>query len=101
MSKVSVWARIPLKPGVREEAAEVLKWAISNTLSEEGTLQYILLEDAKDPDALFFYELYTDGDALAAHGGADWFKELGPKLAPFLAGAPTLQFLTPLAGKGL
>ena len=39
MSKVSVWARIPLKPGVREEAAEVLKWAISNTLSEPGTLR--------------------------------------------------------------
>ncbi|HAP76838.1 MAG TPA: antibiotic biosynthesis monooxygenase [Acidimicrobiaceae bacterium] len=101
MSKLSVWARIPVQPGKRDAAVEVLKGAIANTRSEDGTELYILLADPKDPDALFMYELYTDNDALVAHSSADWFKALGPQLGPLLAGAPSLQFLEPLDGKGL
>lgn len=101
MSKRGVWARIPVQPGKRDETAELLRGAIANTKSEDGTLIYILHEDPKDPDALFMYELYTGDDALAAHMGADWFKALGPSLMPLLAGAPTLQMLTPIDGKGL
>ena len=101
MSKVAMWVRLPLKPGVRAEAASAFQVAVDNVQSEAGTLVYILHEEAADPDALFVYELYTGQDALAAHSGADWFKSFGPSLAPFMAGRPEMHFLAPLTGKGL
>ena len=68
---------------------------------ETGTLTYIVLEDAADPDAIFVFELYADSDALGAHGGSEWFKEFGPKLAAFIDGKPEMRFLNPLMGKGV
>lgn len=101
MSKVAVWARIPVQPDKRDEAIGVLKGAIANTRSEDGTEIYILHADPNDPDALLMYELYTDNDALTAHSSAGWFKAMFPQLGPLLGGAPTLQILEPLDGKGL
>ena len=101
MSKVAMWVRLPLKPGVRAEAATAFQVAVDNVQSEDGTLVYILHEEEADPDALFVYELYTGQDALIAHSSAEWFKAFGPSLAPFMAGRPEMHFLAPLTGKGL
>ncbi len=101
MSKVAVWVRLPLKPGVRAEAAQAFQVAVDNVQSEDGTLVYILHEEEADPDALFVYELYTEQAALIAHSSADWFKAFGPSLAPFMAGRPEMHFLAPVTGKGL
>lgn len=101
MSKLAVIATIPVKPGAKEQAVELLKGAIANTRTEDGTLTYILHEDPKSPDTLVMYELYSGQGALDAHMSADWFKALGPALMGVLGGAPTLQVLTPLDGKGL
>ncbi|MCO5328939.1 MAG: antibiotic biosynthesis monooxygenase [Ilumatobacteraceae bacterium] len=101
MSKVAMWVRLPLKPGVRDEAAAAFQTAVDNVQSEDGTLLYILHAEDADADALFVYELYTGQDALVAHSSADWFKAFGPTLAPFMAGRPEMHFLAPLTGKGL
>lgn len=101
MSKVSVWVKLELQPGKREEAIATIQEAIDNTMAEDGTELYILHTDGNDENVLYFYEKYVDGDALAAHGGSEWFKAFGPKLGPFLAGRPSMQFLTPVSGKGL
>jgi quinol monooxygenase YgiN len=101
MSKVSMWVKLPIKEGKREEAKAIIGEALANVQSEPGTLLYILHEDGRDENVLYFYELYTDGDALAAHGASDWFKEFGPKLGPVLAGRPEMQMITPVGGKGL
>lgn len=101
MSKVAIWARIPLKPGVRQEAAKALQVAIDAAHDEEGTLLYILHEDGADPDALFFYDLYADSDALTAHSVGEGMKAMGPILKEYGAGRAEMQILTPLIGKGL
>ena len=102
MSKVSVWAKIPLQPGKRDEAVAVLsEHAIANVQGEAGTLTYILHVDPKDDSALYFYELYADSDALATHGSSDGMKALGGLLAGLVSGRPELTFLEPVAGKGL
>lgn len=101
MSKVAVWVRLPLKPGVRADAAAAFQTAVDNVMSEDGTIIYILHEEAADPDALFVYELYAGQDALTAHSSAEWFKSFGPTLAPFMAGRPEMKFLAPVTGKGL
>jgi quinol monooxygenase YgiN len=46
------------------------------------------------------WEMYTDQDALNSHMGAQWFKDWGPSLAPFMGGRPELIFVKPLGGKG-
>jgi len=101
MSKVAMWVRIPVKPGIRAEAAQAFQFALDNVQNEAGTLTYIVLEEEADPDAIFVFEVYSDHDALVAHGGSDWFKEFGPKLGAFVAGKPEMHFLNPLMGKGL
>ena len=59
-NKVAVFARIPAQPGKRDELVKAMQAAIDNANSEEGTLTYILHTDDKEPDTVFFYEMYTD-----------------------------------------
>jgi quinol monooxygenase YgiN len=101
MSKVAVIAKIPAAPGKRDQLIEALQAALANAEGEAGTLMYILNEDAKDPDAVWFYELYTDQDALTAHGSSDAFKALGAAIGEFVGGRPELTYLKPVGGKGL
>jgi quinol monooxygenase YgiN len=100
MSKIAVIARVPAQPGKRDDLVAALQAALETASAEEGTTYYILHTDAKDPDVLWMYEMYTDQDALVAHSGSESFKALGPAIAPFLAGRPELTFLTPIGGKG-
>jgi quinol monooxygenase YgiN len=99
--KVAVLAKIPAQPGKRDELVEALGAAIDNANTEAGTLLYILHTDEKDPDSVYFYELYTDQDAFTAHGTSDRFKEIGKSLRDLAGGRPELTILTPVSGKGL
>jgi quinol monooxygenase YgiN len=99
--KVAVFARIAAQPGKRDEMVKAMEALIDNANTEDGTLTYILHVDDKEPDTVFFYELYTDQDALAAHGTSDRFKEIGKSLRDLAGGRPELQILTPVIGKGL
>ncbi len=101
MTKVAIFARIPLKPGTRAEAAKGLQACIDNAHTEAGTLLYILHEDPNDPDALFFYDLYADSDALTVHGASEGMKVMGGVLKEYGAGRADMRFLTPISGKGL
>jgi quinol monooxygenase YgiN len=100
MSKVAVLAKIRSAPGKRAELAKEFQAAFAHVENEAGTLTYILHEDTKDEDLLWFYEIYTDQEALQAHGKSEWMKAMGPKLGPLMAGRAELTFLTPVGGKG-
>ena len=101
MSQIAVIARIPAVPGKRAKLVKALQQALDNVAGEPGTLQYILHEDVKDADAVWFYELYTDQAALDAHSTSDGMKALGPALAGLVAGRPELTIVKPVGGKGL
>ena len=101
MSQVAVIAKIPAAPGQRDQLVAALQAALATAEQEPGTLRYILHEDAADADTLWFYEMYTDQDALTAHGTSDAFKALGAAMKPFMGGRPELNFLKPIGGKGL
>jgi quinol monooxygenase YgiN len=79
----------------------VLKGLVDATESEPGTELYVLNLDAADADTVWFYELYTDGDAAKAHSTSDAMKTFGGQLAGLVAGAPELHFVTPHLGKGV
>jgi quinol monooxygenase YgiN len=99
--KVAVLAKIPTQPGKRDELVKALEAAIDNANTEAGTLLYILHVDPKDDSAVYFYELYTDQDALTAHSTSDRFKEIGASLRDLAGGRPELTVLKPVIGKGL
>ena len=101
MTKVAVVAKMTAASGKRDELVEALGSLHEAVAGEEGTEVYAVHLDAADADVVWFYELYRDGDALAAHGTSEAMKAIGPRLASVLAGRPELSFLTPVRAKGL
>lgn len=101
MSKVAVIAKLVAQSGKRDDLETALKAALDTAAGEAGTLVYALHRDNKEGDVLWFYELYTDEDALKAHSSSDAFKALGPAIGSFLAGRPELHMLSPVGGKGI
>ena len=101
MSRVAVLAKIAALPGKRDDLIAVMQAGLATAESEPGTLQYVMHEDASDPDVIWFYEVYESQEALAAHGSSEGMKALGKASREFAAGRPELTFLTPVGGKGV
>jgi quinol monooxygenase YgiN len=98
---VAAVAKITAQPGKRDELVAAFQPLIEAVAAEEGTLLYVLHVSHHDDDTVWFYEQYTDNDALAAHSSSPAMKAIGPELAGLLAGRPEITLLTPMAGKGL
>ena len=101
MSKIAAIAKLTAQSGKRDELVTALKPVLDAVHEEAGTLVYVLHKDNGDEDVLWFYEVYTDEAALAAHSSSDTFKALGPALAPLLAGRPEMHLLSPVSSKGV
>ena len=79
---IAVIAKVPLKPGTREEAIDEVKVLMAKVAEEEGTLHYTLNIDKNNPDTLVFMERYKDLDALSAHGSTPHFQEFSQNPLP-------------------
>jgi quinol monooxygenase YgiN len=101
MPKVAVLAKMTAKDGQGHALVDALSGMIKAVGDEGGTEIYALHTDAASSDVVWFYELYTDKDALGAHSGSDAMKALGPSLGPLLAGRPEITLLNPVTAKGL
>jgi quinol monooxygenase YgiN len=102
MSKVCVIAKITANEGMRSDMVTAMGSMIDHVeANEPDTITYILLEDAGDENVVWFYEEYTDEDALAAHGSSEAMKQLGGALRGFASGRPEITVLNPIRGKGL
>lgn len=101
MSKVSLIAKLPTKPGKRDELVSAFGPMMEAVNDEAGTEIYILNLDNNDENVAWVYELYTDADAMGVHGGSDAMAALFGTLGDLLDGAPELIMTTPVAGKGL
>lgn len=102
MSKPALIAKLTCQDGKRDEFVAMARKMIDYVqASEPGTEVYALHTDDKDPNVAWFYELYTDGDALKTHGGSEMMAKIGAEFATVLAGRAELFRLTPVAGKGI
>jgi quinol monooxygenase YgiN len=101
MDKVAMVAKMTALEGRRDELVQTLDKLLDAVAGEEGTEVYALHLDAADGDVVWFYELYTDMDALTVHGGSEAMQAAGPELGALLAERPELIFLTPVRAKGL
>jgi quinol monooxygenase YgiN len=101
MSKVGIIAKMTAKEGQRDGLVAALKPLLDAAKDEPGTEIYAMHTDTATPELVWFYELYTDQDAMIAHGTSEAMKAAGASLAPLLEGRPELYFLAPEAAKGL
>jgi quinol monooxygenase YgiN len=101
MSKVAMIAKITTQPGKRDEAVGVLQKLVDAAGDEPGTITYVLHTEPANPEAIWFYELYQDADALKAHSSSSAMGEVFGPLGPLLDGAPELISLVPQVGKNL
>lgn len=101
MSKTSLIVRMKTHAGKRDEALAALVAALPAAEAEEGTEIYSFHADKADPDLLWVFELYSDDDALGAHGQNPAVAELFGALGPLLAEPPAMHVADLHAGKGV
>ena len=66
MSKVGIIAKMTAKQGQRSALVAALQPLLDAAKDEPGTEVYAMHTDAATPELVWFYELYTDQDALVA-----------------------------------
>ena len=100
MSKVTLMAKLTAHEGKGDELAAAFDGMFAHVETEPGTEIYVLSRLADDPDSFFFFELYTDNDALAAHGSSDAMKAAGASFGPLIKESELLVG-APIKGIGL
>lgn len=101
VGRIAVIAKLTARPGARDQLLAALEPLVGHARDgEEGTLVYIPHTEAEDPDAVWFYELYRDAEALGAHRSSPVMREVGAALAGLLAGPPEIHVLSPRPGAG-
>ena len=100
MSKVSLMAKLTAHEGKGDELAAAFDGLFAHCETEPGTEVYVLSRLADDPDSFFFFELYVDSDALAAHGSSDAMKAAGASFGPLIKESELL-IGAPIKGIGL
>lgn len=90
-------AKLKAKKGAEEEMEQVLRKAVQNVKSEEGTLMYTLHQSQSDPSTFMFYEKYTDADALTLHSSTPHFKAMFAALKDLVEGQAEIEMYKELA----
>ena len=102
VAKTALLAKLTAKEGQRDALLAVIAdLGMRNVSGDPGTEIYAAHKDANDENVVWFYEMYSDGDALASHGGSDGMKEFGRATGEFMAGRAELFFLEPVCAKGI
>ena len=83
MSFIVVLAKITPKKGCRDTIVEISKELIETTLSEEGNIEYQLLQSTDD-DTLTFVEKWETPEALQKHMASPHFQNFGGESADFV-----------------
>jgi quinol monooxygenase YgiN len=61
--------------------------------NEPGCKMYQLTKSRTEAGVYKVLELYADQDALTHHGGTDYFRSIGGRMGPCLAGRPSVEYL--------
>lgn len=83
MDFIIVLAKITPKKGCKDTIVEIAKELIETTLSEEGNIDYQLLQSTDD-DTLTFVEKWESPEALQKHMASPHFQSFGGESAEFV-----------------
>jgi len=82
---LAIWVKVRIKPAMREKFLKAIEEdALGSERDEPGCLRFNVLQDEKDANVYYFYEVYKDQAALEAHRAA-------PHYAVWRAAADTLD----------
>ena len=89
---IGIVATLKIKEGSGSEFEAIASQLVEKVnANEEGVVYYDLFK--QDETTYVFLEKYKDQEAQDAHGKTDYFRELGAKMGPFMAGAPEIKVL--------
>ncbi len=101
MSKLSLIAKLTINEGANAEFEAALADLIAASATEDGLEVYAANADTGDAQTYWFYEIYTDDQALAVHGKGDEMKAAMGALGPFMAARPEIMMCRPVVAKGV
>ena len=101
MSKISLIAKLTAQDGKAAEFEEALHAMIVASEEETGLEIYSVHRVDDQPGVYYFFELYTDADAVAVHGKGDGMKAAMGAVGGLLAAPPEIIRATPVVAKGL
>ena len=101
MEKITLVATLAAVEGKEAQLQDALVELVAAADEEPGCEIYSVHSSPNEPGVFRFFELYTDRDALKAHGRGQRMATAMTKLEGLLAGPPEILRLTPLAAKGL
>ena len=82
---IAIWVKVRVKPeGLERFLAGIETDALGSERDEPGCVRFNVLQDAEDELRYYFYEVYEDAAALAAHREA-------PHYAAWAAVSDTLE----------
>jgi autoinducer 2-degrading protein len=82
--------KFQVKPEFRDAFIEVGKMdARGSTETEPGCARFDFLQEDKDPNTFYFYEVYDNDDAFQAHTKTDHFSKYRELNKPEWQAAPT------------
>ncbi len=68
---LAMWVKVRIKPELRERFLQAIEVdALGSERDEPGCLRFNVLQDVGDANIYYFYEVYQDEAALAAHRAA-------------------------------
>ena len=82
---VAMWVKVRIKPDQRKKFLDAIEVdALGSERDEPGCLRFNVLQDEKDPNVYYLFEVYKDQAALEAH-------RTMPHYATWRAAADTLD----------
>jgi quinol monooxygenase YgiN len=94
--RVGLLVRIPVLPGLRAAALDVLNRYVDDLHEEPGTEAFLVCVDPDDDDVVWLYEWFRDDAALEEHREAPVFARLMSELPPLIGENPGIMRLDPL-----
>lgn len=65
---LAIWVKVRIKPGLRQRFLEAIEVdALGSERDEPGCLRFNVLQDERDTNVYYFFEVYKDEAALEAH----------------------------------
>ena len=99
MSEIVIFSRLQAQPGRGAELTAAFDDLNDAVAGEPGTITFTMHVARDDPDALLFYEVYADGDALTAHRESDAVRAVVPRLDGLLANHPEITYAQAIRAK--
>lgn len=90
-SSLQVVVRIIARPDKVQEVRTLLKNIIEPSRKEKGCLQYVLLQNSKDPTDFTAVEEWTDAAAYQGHLTSPHVQDVLGKFGPLTVGAPDIR----------